>query len=118
MQHRPTVLVAVVAAVLGLSGLTSILLMQHQPGTVDAVDLRGSEEQARDDREPAVRPDDDDGRIEAADADDDDEPTGDGDDTAGDDRTSGGANTGDGDDTAGDDGSAGDDPTGDDESND
>jgi hypothetical protein len=92
--------VAALAAVLALSGIGSILVMQHQPLNVDAVEL-----------DPAIRRQDDDGpTLELV---DDDVSGGDGDDTTGDDGTNGGANTGDGDDTTGDDGTNGGANTGD-----
>jgi hypothetical protein len=78
--------VSTLAAVFAISGIGSILWMQHQPRTVDAVELI-------DDDQPAVRRQDDDSPVlEVV-----DDERGDGDDTAGDDGTSGGANTGDGD---------------------
>jgi hypothetical protein len=99
--------VSALAAVFALSGIGSILVMNHQPSVVDAVDLTGEE--------PAIRRQDDDGR--ALEVVDDDDVHGDGDATKGDDGTSGGDNTvvvhGDGDATKGDDGTSGGDNTGD-----
>ncbi len=78
--------VSALAAVLALSGIGSILVMQHQPASVDAVEL-----------ERAIRRQDDDGpALQVV----DDDAQGDGDDTTGDDGTNGGANTGDGDDAS------------------
>jgi hypothetical protein len=75
--------VAAIAAVFAISGIASILI-QQQPGAVDAVDVS-------DDRDPALRREADDApALEVVDDDD----RGDGDDTAGDDGTSGGDNTG------------------------
>ena len=101
------------AAVVGLSGIASILVIQNQPRDAEAVQL-----------EPAIRRDDDDGRVltlvddDGASGDgndtDDGDNTGDGDNTRGDDGTSGGNNTGDGDSTRGDDGTSGGNNTGDD----
>jgi hypothetical protein len=91
--------VSALAAVLALSGIGSILVMQHEPAGVDAVEL-----------EPAIRRQDDDGpTLQVV----DDDAEGDGDNTAGDDGTSGGNNTGDGDNTAGNDGTSGGNNTGD-----
>ena len=96
--------VSALAAVFALSGIGSILLINHQPRAVEAVEL------SDDDRDPGFRRQDDDGFVLEV-VDDDDR--GDGDDTAGDDGTNRGANTGDGDDTAGDDGTNGGNNTGD-----
>ncbi len=97
------VTVAAFAAVFAISGIGSILVLNSQPGVVDAIDLT--------DQDPAIRRQDDDGpSLEVV---DDDDTPGDGDGTAGDDGTSGGANTGDGDGTAGDDGTSGGANTGD-----
>ena len=90
--------VSALAAVLAMSGIGSILVMQHQPAGVDAVEL-----------EPAIRRQDDDGpSLQVV-----DDAEGDGDDTTGDDGTNGGANTGDGDNTGGNDGTSGGNNTGD-----
>ena len=90
--------VSALAAVLALSGIGSILVMQHQPLNVEAVEL-----------DPAIRRQDDDGpTLQVV----DDDAEGDGDDTAGNDGTSGGNNTGDGDNTAGNDGTSGGNNTG------
>ena len=90
MPHGRMLAGAALAAVLALSGLGSILLLPQQPGAVEAVDLT----RQADDRDPANRRDDDDVRLEVAE-DDSDEPTGDGDNTAGNDGTGGGNNTAD-----------------------
>ena len=75
--------VAAIAAVFALSGIAS-LLVQSQPSPVDAVELDGPD--------PAFRRQDDDQPVlEVI----EDESKGDGDNTAGDDGTSGGNNTGD-----------------------
>jgi hypothetical protein len=94
------------AAVFALSGIGSILVMQQQPRSVDAVELSPA------DLDPAIRRDDDDATALEVVHDDD---SGDGDDATGDGGTAagnntgnaGGANTGDGDRTAGDDGTGG-----------
>ena len=92
--------VSALAAVFAISGIGSILWMNHQPGAVEAIEL------SDDERVPAIRRPDDDGSV--LEVVDDDDDRGDGDDTAGDDGSSGGNNTGDGDRTAGDDTGAGD----------
>jgi len=94
MELRRT-LIATLAAIFAISGIGSILVMQQQPDVVDAIELVG------DDRDTMNRrPDDDAPILEAVDDDDDADDsvgglsaTGDGDATAGDDGTSGGANT-------------------------
>ena len=94
--------IAAAAAILAVSGIGSILVLQGQPVPVQAIDLT--------DDDPAIRRDELDGpALEAVDDDDaggdddddatDNDDTGDGDSTRGDDGTSGGNNTGDGDDT-------------------
>ncbi len=95
---------SILAAALALSGIGSILVLNSQPESVQAIDLT---------EDPAIRRNDDDGPpvLEAVDDDDD---LGDGDSTRGDDGTDGGDNTGDGDSTRGDDGTDGGDNTGDD----
>jgi hypothetical protein len=90
------------AAIVAISGIGSILWMQHQPGAVDAVELTDTDERA-------IRSQDDEGPVLQV---VDDDTRGDGDDTTGDDGTSGGDNTGDGDSTKGDDGTSGGDNTG------
>jgi hypothetical protein len=105
--------VSALAAVLAVSGIGSIVFLQEQPGSAQAVELSG------DDRQPAIRRDDSDGQaLELVDDDDDDSlpddlHTRDGDATGGNDGTSGGANTGDGDATGGNDGTSGGANTGD-----
>ncbi len=95
-----------VAAVFALSGIGSVLIMQQQPSTVEAIDLS--------DDDSAIRREQDDGpALEVADDRDDDDTnggnTGDGDGTDGNDGTNGGNNTGDnsGGDSGGDSGSGG-----------
>jgi hypothetical protein len=93
---------AAAAAVFAVSGIGSILVLQGQPRSVDAIDLSD---------DPAIRrPEDNGPALELV---DDDDSLGDGDDTNGDDGSAGGANTGDGDNTAGDDGTSGGNNTGD-----
>jgi hypothetical protein len=109
------------AAIVAISGIGSILWMQHQPGAVDAVELTDTDERAirrQDDEGPVLQVVDDDTRGDGDSTKGDDgtsggDNTGDGDRTAGDDGTSGGNNTGDGDATAGNDGTSGGNNTGD-----
>ena len=91
------------AAVLALSGIASMVVLNPGPPDVAAIDLVG---------EPAIRREDDAGPALDAVPDDDDDNSGDGDRTRGDDGTGGGDNTGDGDRTRGDDGTGGGDNTG------
>src|SRR5687768_8443128 len=101
--------IAAAAAILAVSGIGSIFVLQGQPAPVQAIDLTD------DDRDPAIRRDEDDGTaLESVDDDDDDATDDDAtDNDATDDGTSGGNNTGDGDDTRGDDGTSGGNNTGD-----
>jgi hypothetical protein len=97
------ILAAAGAAVIALSGIASIVVLNQAPQTVDAVELQ----------DPAIRRADDDGPTLDAVSDDDNDSTGDGDSTRGDDGTGGGNNTDDGDSTRGDDGTGGGNNTGD-----
>jgi hypothetical protein len=93
--------VLTLAAILAMGGLgigvAKTLDDDAAAGGVEPIELR------KDDSAPEL----------IAQADEDDDPTGDGDRTRGDDGTSGGNNTGDGDRTRGDDGTSGGDNTGD-----
>ncbi len=73
-------IISALAALLALSGIGSILAMQHQPRAVEAIEL------SDDDRAPGIQRDDDGGPAYEA-VDDDDTPGGAG---SGDDDDSGG----------------------------
>ena len=119
----PRILAGSLAAALALGGIGTVLASTYQTASVDPVQINTAVERDDGDRAPhvpaltddeiAARRDDDDldDGLQAIDV--PDEPTGDGDDTAGDDGTAGGNNTGDGDATKGDDGTSGGNNTGD-----
>jgi hypothetical protein len=119
----PRILAGSLAAVLALGGIGTVLASTYQTASVDPVEINTGVERDDSDRAPqapALAADEIAARRDDADLDDGlqvidvpDEPTGDGDDTAGDDGTSGGDNTGDGDSTKGDDGTSGGNNTGD-----
>jgi hypothetical protein len=118
------ILAGSIAALLALGGIGTVLATTYEPIDVAPVEIDTSLERDDSDRAPdapALRADAVAARLDKDDVVDDleaidvpDEPTGDGDDTKGDDGTSGGNNTGDGDNTRGDDGTSGGDNTGDD----
>jgi hypothetical protein len=117
------ILAGSLAAFLALGGIGTVLATTYEPIDVAPVEIDTSLERDDSDRAPeapALRADEVAARLDKDDVVDDleaievpDEPTGDGDDTKGDDGTSGGDNTGDGDATKGDDGTSGGNNTGD-----
>src|SRR5665809_36365 len=96
-----TAAVAGLAMILGLGGVSTFILSDDQPSETQAIQMS---------EEGINRQDDDDDDVLTKDDDDDD---GDGDNTRGNDGTSGGNNTGDGDNTWGNDGTSGGNNTGD-----